>query len=315
MIFKPVSTVIATALVLGCGPKNSAETGIDAGASSSPPTVLRDLTYTPPPGVDAGMATLDLFRPAGDHTSPLVLLVHGGSWVGGDKSNFESTLVPWWNAQGYAAAPVNFRLSTRPGESPQVKPRDQARDVAAALGWMMASADEYKIETEDIVLVGYSSGAHLVALLGTDERILQEAGLDETQVAAAISLDVHAYDVPYALELMEGSVVEDNIPSIQHLFGSTTEEQLEGSPIHYVDGWAASALVVSTDEDPEVEGTYGFVVAEAASHYADALAAADHSVTTLHDRTETHSSLVMGFGEPEDLTTAAIEALLASLRR
>ena len=45
----------------------------------------------------------------------------------------------------------------------------------------------------------------------------------------AISLDVHAYDVPYALELMKGSVVERNMRIIRHLFGSTQQHSLNRS--------------------------------------------------------------------------------------
>ena len=97
-----------------------------------------------------------------------------------------------------------------------VKPADMAKDIAAALAWLMAHADEYKIQKQG-GLAGVFIGGHLVALLGTDERYLRDAGVDEKKIAASISLDVHAYDVPYALSLMVGSVVEQNIPTIDTL--------------------------------------------------------------------------------------------------
>ena len=164
-----------------------------------------------------------------------------------------------------------------------------------------------------MILVGYSSGAHLVALLGTDERILRDAGVDENSVVGTISLDVHAYDVPYALELMVDSVVEQNMPLIRHLFGQTEDEQLEGSPISFVDGWASPALVISVDADPAVEGTHGYIVSQAAERYTAALREAGHQADTLHDVSENHSSLVGGFGESGDLTTEATLRFIESL--
>ena len=141
-------------------------------------------------------------------------------------------------------------------------------------------------------------------------RYVERAGVDPEQIAAAISLDVHAYDVPLALEMMQGSVVEQNSGIIRHLFGDTEEAQLMGSPIHYTGGWAAPALVVSVDEDPSVEGSYGYLVSRAAEHYVDALTVAGHHAVAFHDRNESHASLVGGFGETGDAVTEAIASFL-----
>ena len=63
---------------------------------------------------------------------------------------------------------------------------------------MVAGPGRAGFSIHGVVLVGYSSGAHLVALLGADGQYLEEAGLEETVLKATISLDVHVYDVPYA---------------------------------------------------------------------------------------------------------------------
>ena len=299
------------------GSMNTSTEDVDTPPRDPSPTgeliSYKDLEYTPPPGVVSDLAKLDILRVDDGQTRPLVLLVHGGSWASGDKAGFESKVAPWWVEQGYVAAPVNFRLASRMRQTPVVKPSDQVRDLAAALSWLMKHADTYKIATDKIIVLGYSSGAHLVALLGTDERFLRDVGMNEAQIAAVISLDVHVYDVPFALNLMEGSVVENNIPIILHLFGETEMEQLTSSPIQYVDGWAAKSLIVSVDADPNVEGTHGYIVSETAKRYTTALREAGHESDHIHDINETHSSLVGGFGVPGDLVTERIRSFVSEL--
>ena len=288
---------------------------IDASVSQATGEVVvhRDLAYPPPNGEESDLAFLDIFRVDDAQTKPLVLLVHGGSWVSGDKQGYESKIVPWWLSKGYVAAPINFRLASRLNQPLLVSPRDQARDIAAGLAWLIDQADLYHFDPENIVILGYSSGAHLVALLGTDETILREAGVNETHITATISFDVHAYDVPYALGLMVGSVVEDNMPLIRHLFGETEAEQLSSSPINFVEGWAAKSLVISVDADPEEVGSHGYIVSNTANRYIEALREAGHQAETFHDSEETHSSLVNGFGEQGDRVTEVVDRFIESL--
>ena len=75
-----------------------------------------------------------------------------------------------------------------------------------------------------------------------------------------------ARDSAHALGLMVGSVVRDNIPLIEHLFGDTAAEQREGSPIACVDGDVAPALLVSVQLSPSEPGTHGDIVSQAATH-------------------------------------------------
>ena len=274
-----------------------------------------NLAYTPPEGVASDLAVVDVFRAETDTPRPLAVLVHGGSWVGGDKANFEQSapaFIPWWIQRGYDVAAINFRLATKLGQGKEVQPQDQVRDIAHGIAWLL-DQEELGFQSTGVVLVGYSSGAHLVALLGADGQYLEEAGLEETVLKATISLDVHVYDVPYALELMKGRVVEQNMPLIFHLFGETEEEQWVASPIAYLEGFVAPALMVSVDEDPEEVGSYGYLVFQTALNYATALQEAGHTASTYHDAAEDHTSLAVGFGEDGDGVTEAVGAFLDSL--
>ncbi|HCH63022.1 MAG TPA: hypothetical protein DFR83_09470 [Deltaproteobacteria bacterium] len=235
--------------------------------------------------------------------------------MGGDKTNFElaaPACVPWWTDRGYTVAAVNFRLATPYGSLLEVGPKDQAHDIAHAVSWLMAEGSALGIASELAVLVGFSSGAHLVALLGADAGYLTEAGTSADAVRATISLDVHAYDVPYALDLMVDSDVEENIPLIEHLFGSTESEQRSASPIAFIATPTAPALLVSVGPRSRT-GSHGDIVYRTAENYAEALFTGGYTVETFHDEDETHDSLAIGFGEPNDPSTAAAEAFLAGL--
>ena len=114
--------------------------GDDGGATGELET-LADLRYPLPSGVDDSTATLDLFRLDDGLARPLVVLIHGGSWVSGDKSNFANAapdFVPWWIEQGFTVAALNFRLATPVGNPREVGPLEQAHDIAHAIAWLAA---------------------------------------------------------------------------------------------------------------------------------------------------------------------------------
>jgi acetyl esterase/lipase len=133
----------------------------------------------------------DARRPA-----PLVLFVHGGGWKRGDMENATGKAkVAHYPAEGYAFASVNYRLV------PDATVEQQASDVASALKWIIAHADELGIDPRRIILMGHSAGAHLVALVGTDPRYLAAEGLDESVLTGVIPIDGAAYDVPKQLAI------------------------------------------------------------------------------------------------------------------
>jgi acetyl esterase/lipase len=69
-------------------------------------TAWQNLTYAVVPGF--GPLVMDLYVPASDNPVPVVVWVHGGGWMGGDK---EPTPAVDLTHDGYAAASVQYRLS------------------------------------------------------------------------------------------------------------------------------------------------------------------------------------------------------------
>ena len=103
---------------------------------------------------------LDAHIPAGDGPFPVVIIVHGGGWMTGDR---ETDIVPvfapvatnfTWFTIAYRLAPTNRWPAC-------------FEDVQTAIRWVKQHAAEYKGDPHRIALLGYSAGGHLVTLAGT----------------------------------------------------------------------------------------------------------------------------------------------------
>ena len=147
-------------------------------------TAIRNVAY----GADPAQR-FDLYLPAHPVQAPVVFYVHGGGWANGDKTNpgLEDKLAHWL-PKGYAVISSNYRML------PVAMPLEQARDIARAVASAQRRADGWKLDPSRFVLMGHSAGAHLVALLGADPRMLAEAGA--RQARGVVSLDSGALDVP-----------------------------------------------------------------------------------------------------------------------
>lgn len=157
--------------------------GGGAAGAAIPPT--QTVSYGSDP-----LQTLDLWLPEGARAAPLVLFVHGGGWSRGSKSNAVGRALPGHMiAQGYAFASIDYRLV------PAASVEQQAGDVAAALAHLLTRADALGIDRSRVVLTGHSAGAHLAALVGTDERYLKKVGLSFADIDGVMPNDGAAYDV------------------------------------------------------------------------------------------------------------------------
>ncbi|WP_420145355.1 alpha/beta fold hydrolase [Sphingobium sp.] len=121
---------------------------------------------------------------------PLIIFVHGGGWKRGSKDNATGAAkVDHFTRLGYAFASIDYRLV------PDATVEQQAQDVADAIAHLRGRAGTLGFDPDRIILMGHSAGAHLVALVGTDMRYFEKAGLRPDAVKGVIPLDGAAYDV------------------------------------------------------------------------------------------------------------------------
>lgn len=127
---------------------------------------LRDLAHQ---ANDGRRLALDLYLPRDEpgEPHPLLIAVHGGSWIGGSKSDYGHQFARLAR-EGIAVASVDYRLA-RPGSPSWPKATD---DIIAALDWLEARSSQFRIGPDRVALIGTSSGGLLAALAGfQDPRI------------------------------------------------------------------------------------------------------------------------------------------------
>jgi len=136
---------------------------------------------------------------------------------------------------GLAVASVGHR------RLPQAYPLEQARDVARAFALLQRRLAELGRSPRDAVLLGHSSGAHLVALLTADVTWAASEGVRPW--LASILIDTAALDV---VALMRGP----HLPLHDRAFGSSEAEWRQASPLHRLCGRPAPILLVHSSRRP-----------------------------------------------------------------
>lgn len=111
-----------------------------------PPTYA-DVAYGP-----HARNVVDFWKAEGDGPRPLLVYIHGGGWVGGDKKQDTARIKPFLD-KGISCAAINYRLT---GEAPLPAP---VHDAARAIQFLRTKAAEWNINTKRIALTGGSAGA------------------------------------------------------------------------------------------------------------------------------------------------------------
>lgn len=154
------------------------------GGSTTPSrdvTVYEGLTYADRPETSL---ELDLYVPASADPTPLVVWIHGGAWLAGNRKA-SPDLERYFASRGIATATVEYRLSHESAFPSQIL------DVKAAIRWLRSRANEYNLDGDNVATWGMSAGGHLAAMAGTVADVREIAGdvYDEEDVAKEVATD------------------------------------------------------------------------------------------------------------------------------
>lgn len=121
-----------------------------------PEPTLADYVY----GQDSERQTFDFWQAESDKPTPVVLLIHGGGWRGGDKTGYGASAIQPLLDAGISVAAINYRFieqAMEQGVEPPVKAC--LDDAARALQTIRSKAKEWNIDPERVGATGGSAGA------------------------------------------------------------------------------------------------------------------------------------------------------------
>jgi len=246
----------------------------------------------------SGSHCLDIVRPEGVCDGEMVVFIHGGGWLTGDKGDiFTNPTVPEFFARnGKIFVSVNFRLAQM--SSSHVLYQEQADDIASALAWLCENAARFGADGRKITLFGFSSGAHLASLIALDERYLGRHRLDTGIIKSVVAADVHAYDIPAVIRLMRDSSFSERIQLLTRLFGKARRDQLDASPINYVTNPVKKRfLLISVGMKERRNQPF---TKEISRSFKSRLETCRHQAAHYHLENRSHESLLRQFGAPGD---------------
>lgn len=250
---------------------------------------------------DAGKRNLlDIYQPSGARAGgfPVLLQVHGGAWVIGEKEQQAKPLLYHMAQRGWLCVAINYRLS------PKAALPAHIIDVKKAIAWIREHIREYGGNPDYIAITGGSAGGHLSSLAAlTPNRSEWQPGFEhvDTSVQAAVPfygvydfLDRNRIRPGMSMEgFLAGRVLQCSRQDNQPLWDAV-------SPLSHVSATAPPMFVIQGTHDSLVwvEEARAFVralrdVATQAVAYAE-LPGAQHAFEIFHSVRTDHTVNAVG---------------------
>lgn len=282
--------LLATALVVTGIPWTGA---LDA----AEPVTRRDVFYT---ATNDKLQSLDVYAPATGANRPVIVWIHGGGWKEGDKAGSGTHKKPQlFTDRGFVFVSINYRLL------PSVALEDMMGDVAKSIRWVRDHAREHRGDPDTIIVMGHSAGAHLAALVCTDDRYLKAEGVSLESVKGCVPIDVSAYDVPKRIRDLDDGISAN----FRKVFGDDDQRQRYFSPVTYVRSGAGIPpfliLHVASRADTKAQAQW----------LADALGKAGIPGRVIAAEGKTHGTIGSDLGKDGDAPTQELWAFLDEVCR
>lgn len=123
-----------------------------------------------------------------NHSYPMVVFVHGGSWESGSKDEY--AFVGQSLAQaGYVTAVINYR------KAPEHVYPDYVQDAAQAIAWSYKNAESLHADPKRLAVIGHSAGAFNAVAAVANEDFLAPYGVKPNDISAVIGIaGPYSYD-------------------------------------------------------------------------------------------------------------------------
>ena len=208
---------------------------------------------------------LNMARPkSGDGPFPAIVCIHGGGFRAGNRESYNNLIIKLAQ-NGYVAVTVTYRLA------PKYPFPAAIHDTKAAVRWVRANAEKYKINPDRIGTTGGSAGGHLAQFLGVtgDVKEFEGNGGNASQ-SSKVTCVVNVYG-PSDFTKSYGKSVDAHEVLPLFLGGNLETARpmhIRSSPLYWVTPNAAPTLCIHGTEDK-------YVAHEQATWIVDKLKAAN----------------------------------------
>lgn len=189
---------------------------------------------------------LDVYRPKdAPGKRPAVVLIHGGGWRAGSKSDCKG-LGQDLATRGFVGFAIKYRFA------PRFTHPAQLDDCQLAVRWVRANAEKYQVDSDRIAAAGASAGGHLSAMLGVRDTRDKNAPLSQFSSKVKCVVDVFG---PMDLRLNSNTGYNNpvGLVLVQGFIGKKPEESPElyadASPITFVSKDTAPFLILHGTKD------------------------------------------------------------------
>ncbi len=272
------------------------------GFSDSRVERIRDIAYG-----DAGTRNLlDVYRSASrPEGCPVLLQIHGGAWMVGQKDQQGLPLMTHLAANGWVCVAPNYRLS------PKATWPAHLIDVKRALAWIREHVHEYGGDPNLVVVTGGSAGGHLASMVALSENDPQyQPGFEE--VDTSVSACVPFYGVYDFLD-------RNGVRGANSLAPFAERFVMKCSPTAERERWEAASPISLIHEDAPpffvIHGTHdSLVFVEEARVFVDNLREVSRNPVLYAELAETQHAFEMFHTERSAQAVRAVSAFVEAVR-
>lgn len=180
--------------------------------------------------------------------SPVIIYVHGGSWVYGDKSipTIISPLLQSLQEEGFTIISTSYELLNE-----NITLDKQIQDVKDTIRWVYQNKDEYNFNTDKIGLIGISSGAHLSLMAGFTDNNEFKGDADLQSYSSNVDYIIDLFG-PTDLTTLPLDEVTFDLNKVLKANPNLNELLPKYSPINYTKSNLPETLIIHSKDDPIV---------------------------------------------------------------
>jgi acetyl esterase/lipase len=182
---------------------------------------------------------LDIYLPKDKASFPLVIFIHGGYWVSGDR-RYHTWITGLYASVGIFLARAGYGViipSYRLGK--EITISDQLEDVSSVIKWTVTNSDSLGASNK-LIIMGHSAGGHIASLLTNSHFLQEKYGIEPKTITGCLALS----PILNVVDMIKNA--NDNFKS--RVYWPIFSRSIENQKIYSPDSYLTHLPLVSTPQ-------------------------------------------------------------------